>query len=141
LFTSTQSSLLLAIFRCKYKIKFIQIVEYMYCFELCVELMDDLSQCIHLSVHLPSQYILLLVIRLKSSILYGNNVQILEGCLFQLFLQMFKTNYSHYQTYSSFGHCVVCSSSFGHCVVCPSSICRFWLPLWYLQTFIEMNTL
>ena len=134
MFTSTPSSLLLihiAIFRCKYKIKFIQIVEYMYCFELCVELMDDLSQCIHLSVHLPSQYILLLVIRLKSSILYGNNVQILEGCLFQLFLQMFKTNYSHYQTYSSFGHCVVCSSS----------IWRFWLPLWYLQTFIEMNTL
>jgi uncharacterized membrane protein (DUF485 family) len=26
--------------------------------------------------------------------------------------------------------------SFGHCVVCPSSIHGFWLPLWYLQTFI-----
>jgi len=26
--------------------------------------------------------------------------------------------------------------SFGHCVVCPL-IYRFWLPLWYLQTFLS----
>jgi len=38
---------------------------------------------------------------------------------------------------SSFGHCVVCSSSFGRCVVCSSSIYGFWLPFWYLQTFLH----
>ena len=27
--------------------------------------------------------------------------------------------------------------SFGHCVVCSSSIYGFWLPLWYLQTFLS----
>jgi hypothetical protein len=27
--------------------------------------------------------------------------------------------------------------SFGHCVVCPSLIYSFWLPLWYLQTFLD----
>ena len=26
--------------------------------------------------------------------------------------------------------------SFGHCVVCSSSIYEFWLPFWYLQTFL-----
>ena len=26
--------------------------------------------------------------------------------------------------------------SFAHCVVCPSLIYGFWLPLWYLQTFL-----
>ena len=26
--------------------------------------------------------------------------------------------------------------SFCHCIVCPSSIYGFWLPLWYLQTFL-----
>ena len=26
--------------------------------------------------------------------------------------------------------------SFGHCVVCSSSIGSFWLPLWYVQTFL-----
>ena len=31
---------------------------------------------------------------------------------------------------------VLCSSSFRHCVVCPSQIYDFWLPLWYLQTFL-----
>jgi hypothetical protein len=29
-----------------------------------------------------------------------------------------------------------CAFSFGHCVVCSSSIYGFWLPLWYLQTFL-----
>jgi hypothetical protein len=29
--------------------------------------------------------------------------------------------------------------SFGHCVVCSSSIYGFWLPLWYLQTFLINN--
>ena len=29
-----------------------------------------------------------------------------------------------------------CTFSFGHCVVCSSSIYGFWLPLWYLQTFL-----
>jgi hypothetical protein len=28
-----------------------------------------------------------------------------------------------------------CAFSFGHCVVCPS-IYDFWLPIWYLQTFL-----
>ena len=27
--------------------------------------------------------------------------------------------------------------SFGHCVVCLSLIYSFWLPLWYLQTFLD----
>ena len=26
--------------------------------------------------------------------------------------------------------------SFDHCIVCSSSICRFWLPLWYLLTIV-----
>ena len=30
-----------------------------------------------------------------------------------------------------------CNFSFNHCVVCSSSIYRFWLPLRYLQTFLE----
>jgi len=25
---------------------------------------------------------------------------------------------------------------FGHCIVCSSSIYGFWLPIWYLQTFL-----
>jgi hypothetical protein len=25
---------------------------------------------------------------------------------------------------------------FGHCIICPSLIYGFWLPLWYLQTFL-----
>ena len=29
--------------------------------------------------------------------------------------------------------------SFGHCVVCPSSMYGFWLPLWYLQTFLMVT--
>ena len=29
-----------------------------------------------------------------------------------------------------------CPFSFGHCVFCSSSIYGFWLPLWYLQTFL-----
>ena len=29
-----------------------------------------------------------------------------------------------------------CHFSFGHCIVCPSSICRFWSPLSYFQTFL-----
>ena len=29
-----------------------------------------------------------------------------------------------------------CTFSFDHCVVCSSSTCRFWLPLWYLQTLL-----
>ena len=33
-----------------------------------------------------------------------------------------------------------CTFSFGHCVVC-SSIYRFWLPLWYLQTFLISDCL
>ena len=28
--------------------------------------------------------------------------------------------------------------SFGHCFVCSSSIYRFWLPLWYLQFFLQI---
>ena len=32
-----------------------------------------------------------------------------------------------------------CTFSFGHCVVCSSSICRFWLPLWYLQTLLRIS--
>jgi hypothetical protein len=38
----------------------------------------------------------------------------------------------------SCGHCVVCPLvlfSCGHCVSCPS-IDGFWLPFWYLQTFL-----
>ena len=34
-----------------------------------------------------------------------------------------------------------CTFSFGHCVVCSSSIYGFWLPLWYLQTFLRMSTM
>ena len=29
--------------------------------------------------------------------------------------------------------------SFGHCIACPSSISGFWLPLWYLQTFLILK--
>jgi len=28
---------------------------------------------------------------------------------------------------------------FGHCVVCSSSIYGFWLPLWYLQTLLNLH--
>jgi hypothetical protein len=31
-----------------------------------------------------------------------------------------------------------CTFSFGHCVVCSSSIYGFWLPLWYLQTHLDI---
>jgi len=31
-----------------------------------------------------------------------------------------------------------CSFSFGHCVICLSSICRIWIPIWYLQTLLEI---
>jgi hypothetical protein len=31
-----------------------------------------------------------------------------------------------------------CTFSFGHCVVCSSSIYGFWLPLWYLQSSLQM---
>jgi hypothetical protein len=31
-----------------------------------------------------------------------------------------------------------CTFSFGHCVVCSSSIYGFWLPLWYLQTLLNI---
>jgi hypothetical protein len=31
-----------------------------------------------------------------------------------------------------------CTFSLGHCVVCSSSIYGFWLPLWYLQTLLEL---
>ena len=31
-----------------------------------------------------------------------------------------------------------CLFSFGHCIVCPSTIYGFWLPLWYLQTFLTL---
>jgi len=30
----------------------------------------------------------------------------------------------------------LCPFSFGHCIVCSSSLHGFWLPLWYLQTFL-----
>ena len=30
----------------------------------------------------------------------------------------------------------LCPFSFGHCIVCPSSLYGFWLPIWYLQTFL-----
>jgi hypothetical protein len=32
---------------------------------------------------------------------------------------------------------VVCPFSVDRCVVCPSSIYGFWLPFWYLQTFLK----
>jgi hypothetical protein len=31
-----------------------------------------------------------------------------------------------------------CTFSFDHCVVCSSSICGFWLPLWYLQSLLNV---
>jgi hypothetical protein len=35
-------------------------------------------------------------------------------------------------------HCLsVCSFSIGHCIVCPSSIYGFWLPILYLQIFLQ----
>ena len=34
-----------------------------------------------------------------------------------------------------------CSFSFGHCVVCSSSIYIFWLPLWYLQTHLAIQSM
>ena len=34
-----------------------------------------------------------------------------------------------------------CIFPLGHCVVCSSSIYRFWLPLWYLQTFLNMYSI
>ena len=36
----------------------------------------------------------------------------------------------------SLDHCIVCPISLDHCIVCPSSIYDFWLPLWYLPTFL-----
>ena len=33
-----------------------------------------------------------------------------------------------------------CTFSFGPCIVCSSSIYRFWLPLWYLQTLLSINS-
>jgi len=30
-----------------------------------------------------------------------------------------------------------CPFSFGHCVVCSYWIYEFWLPLWYLQAFLN----
>ena len=30
-----------------------------------------------------------------------------------------------------------CNFSFTHCSICPSSVYSFWLPLWYLQTFLK----
>ena len=32
-----------------------------------------------------------------------------------------------------------CAFSFGHCVFCSSSMCGFWLPLWYLQTLLNIS--
>ena len=32
-----------------------------------------------------------------------------------------------------------CTFSFGHCVVCSSSIYGFWLPLWYVQTLLDVE--
>ena len=29
--------------------------------------------------------------------------------------------------------------SFGHCVVCPCLIYWFWLPVWYLQTLLQIK--
>ena len=34
-----------------------------------------------------------------------------------------------------------CASSFDHCVVRSSSIYRFWLPIWYLQTFLSTESI
>ena len=34
-----------------------------------------------------------------------------------------------------------CTFSFVHCVVCSSSIYGFWLPLWYLQTLLNIHLL
>ena len=31
-----------------------------------------------------------------------------------------------------------CPFSFGHCVVCSSAIHGFWLPLWYIQTLLDI---
>ena len=31
-----------------------------------------------------------------------------------------------------------CTFSFGHCVVCSSPTYGFWLPLWYLQTLLQL---
>jgi hypothetical protein len=31
-----------------------------------------------------------------------------------------------------------CTFSFSNCVVCSSPIYRFWLPLWYLQTLLQV---
>ena len=33
-----------------------------------------------------------------------------------------------------------CTFSFGHCVVCSSAIYGFWLPPWYLQTLLILQT-
>jgi hypothetical protein len=33
-----------------------------------------------------------------------------------------------------------CTFSVGHSVVCSSSIYGFWLPLWYLQTLLNLRT-
>jgi hypothetical protein len=36
-----------------------------------------------------------------------------------------------------FDHCLpVCPFPWGHCIACPSSIVGFWIPTWYLQTFL-----
>ena len=31
-----------------------------------------------------------------------------------------------------------CTFSFGHCVFCPASIYGLWIPLWYLQTLLNI---
>ena len=52
---------------------------------------------------------------------------------------VYSSSFGHCVVYSSsFGHCVVYSSSFDHCVVYSSSIYGFCLPLWYLQTVVNV---
>ena len=48
---------------------------------------------------------------------------------------------SNPQPLASFVDCFLsfCTFSFSHCVVCCSSIYGFWLPLWYLQTLLNLS--
>jgi hypothetical protein len=48
-------------------------------------------------------------------------------------------SYCHH-SYCCLYHCLsFYSVSFHYCVICPSSIYSFWLPIWYLQTFLSSN--
>ena len=67
-------------------------------------------------------------------------VQFLIFCVvFCLFVPLFRSLYSLF--FFELRLLITPLVSFGHCIVCPSSSYDFWLPFWYLQTFLYQNQL